>query len=166
MKKKTNSAFHNWKLISRNFSEVDSDLPQDIRDEALMCFEAAVSNRMAVGDAIQKVQKDVLSKCDERFKGQRYKGFIKFDFDTNVISITVSKNIFRRKKSKTSTYIGNKYNVMRIPFYYLIVVIFSFRLINLLVGIANFNLELEPKKWFVQILSWEDFQTQICIDKR
>ena len=98
MKKKTNSAFHNWKLISRNFSEVDSDLPQDIRDEALMCFEAAVSNRMAIGDAIQKVQKDVLSKCDERFKGQRYKGFIKFDFDTNVISITVSKIIFRRKK--------------------------------------------------------------------
>ena len=65
-----------------------------------MCFEAAVSNRMAVGDAIQKVQKDVLSKCDERFKGQRYKGFIKFDFDTNVISITVSKNIFRKKKIK------------------------------------------------------------------
>ena len=65
-----------------------------------MCFEAAVSNRMAVGDAIQKVQKDVLSKCDERFKGQRYKGFIKFDFDTNVISITVSKNIFRKRKSK------------------------------------------------------------------
>ena len=79
--------------ISINFSEVDSDLPQDIRDEALMCFEAAVSNRMSVGDAIQKVQKDVLSKCDERFKGQRYKGFIKFDFDTNVISITVSKNL-------------------------------------------------------------------------
>ena len=58
---------------------------------------------MAVGDAIQKVQKDVLSKCDERFKGQRYKGFIKFDFDTNVISITVSKNIFRKRKSKTYT---------------------------------------------------------------
>ena len=80
-----------------NFSEVDSDLPQDIRDEALMCFEAAVSNRMAVGDAIQKVQKDVLSKCDERFKGQRYKGFIKFDFDTNVISITVSKNLTKKQ---------------------------------------------------------------------
>ena len=144
-------------MISRNFSEVDSDLPQDIRDEALMCFEAAVSNRMAVGDAIQKVQKDVLSKCDERFKGQRYKGFIKFDFDTNVISITVSKNIFRKRKSKTYTCI---------PIYYLIFVIFSFRLINLLVGIANFNLELEPKKWFVQILSWEDFPTQICIVKR
>ena len=140
-----------------DFSEVDSDLPQDIRDEALMCFEAAVSNRMAVGDAIQKVQKDVLSKCDERFKGQRYKGFIKFDFDTNVISITVSKNIFRKRKSKTYTCI---------PIYYLIFVIFSFRLINLLAVIANFNLELEPKKWFVQILSWEDFQTQICINEK
>ena len=46
---------------------------------------------MNVGDAINKVQKDVLSKCDERFKGQRYKGFIKFDYDTNVISIQVRR---------------------------------------------------------------------------
>ena len=88
-----------------NFSEVDSDLPQDIRDEALMCFEAAVSNRMAVGDAIQKVQKDVLSKCDERFKGQRYKGFIKFDFDTNVISITVSKNLTKKTNVYCTRYL-------------------------------------------------------------
>ena len=49
---------------------------------------------MNVGDAINKVQKDVLSKCDERFKGQRYKGFIKFDYDTNVISIQVRRFYF------------------------------------------------------------------------
>ena len=44
---------------------------------------------MTVGDAITKVQKDVLSKCDEVFKGQRFKGFIKFDYDTSVVSIQV-----------------------------------------------------------------------------
>ena len=71
------------------FLEVESDLPENLRDEALLCFEAAVANRMSVGDAITKVQKDVLSKCDEVFKGQRFKGFIKFDYDTNVVSIQV-----------------------------------------------------------------------------
>ena len=77
------------KLLFIQPIDVDSDLPEDLREQALLCFEAAVSNHMNVGDAISKVQKDVLSKCDERFKGQRYKGFIKFDYDTNVISIQV-----------------------------------------------------------------------------
>ena len=68
---------------------MESDLPENLRDEALLCFEAAVANRMTVGDAITKVQKDVLSKCDDVYKGQRYKGFIKFDYDTSVVSIQV-----------------------------------------------------------------------------
>ena len=76
--------YHVWNL------EVESDLPTDLRDAALLCFEAAVANRMSVGDAINKVQKDVLVKCDEIFKGQRYKGFIKFDYDTSVVSIQVN----------------------------------------------------------------------------
>ena len=45
---------------------------------------------MQIGDAITKVQKDVLSKCDDVFKGQRFKGFIKFDYETNVVTINVS----------------------------------------------------------------------------
>ena len=69
--------------------EVESDLPENLRDEAVLCFEAAVANKMQIGDAITKVQKDVLSKCDEIYKGQRYKGFIKFDYDTNVVTINV-----------------------------------------------------------------------------
>ena len=69
---------------------MDSDLPEDLKKEAQLSFEAAVSNRMNIGDCITKVQKEVLSKCDERFKGQRYKGFIKFDYDSNIVSITVS----------------------------------------------------------------------------
>ena len=55
-------------------SEVESDLPDDLRDQALLAFKAAVDMKMSVGDAIAKVQKDVLSKCDEIFKGQRFKG--------------------------------------------------------------------------------------------
>ena len=71
-------------------SEVESDLPENLRDEAVLCFEAAVANKMQIGDAITKVQKDVLSKCDDVFKGQRFKGFIKFDYETNVVTINVS----------------------------------------------------------------------------
>ena len=57
----------------------------------MVCFEAAIANNLSVGDAVSKVQKDVLSKCDEVFKGKRYKGFIKFDYDTNCINIGVSQ---------------------------------------------------------------------------
>ena len=48
---------------------------------------------MQVGDAITKVQNDVLKKCDDVYKGQRYKGFIKFDYETNVVTINVSKYV-------------------------------------------------------------------------
>ena len=44
---------------------------------------------MNIGDAIKKVEDDVLSKCNEEFKGKRFKGFIKFNYDSNVISIQV-----------------------------------------------------------------------------
>jgi hypothetical protein len=77
------------KFINYIKLEVESDLPEDLKNEAVLCFEAAISNNLSVGDAVSKVQKDVLSKCDEVFKGKRYKGFIKFDYDTNCISIQV-----------------------------------------------------------------------------
>merc|ERR1712012_1224159 len=51
--------------IKRELQEVESDLPDDLRDQALLAFKAAVDMKMSVGDAIAKVQKDVLSKCDE-----------------------------------------------------------------------------------------------------
>ena len=69
---------------------MESDLPEDLKNEACSRFQAAIDNRMAIGDAIEKVQAEVLSKCNEIFKGKRYKGFIKFDYETNVISIQVS----------------------------------------------------------------------------
>ena len=68
---------------------MESNLPTDLREEAVLCFEAAVANRINIGDAIKKVQEDVLTKCNEAFKGKRYKGFIKFEYDSNIISIQV-----------------------------------------------------------------------------
>jgi hypothetical protein len=69
---------------------VESDLPEDLKNEAASRFQAAIDSRMAIGDAIEKVQAEVLTKCNEVFKGKRYKGFIKFDYETNTISIQVS----------------------------------------------------------------------------
>jgi hypothetical protein len=69
---------------------------------------------MTVGDAINKVQKDVLVKCDEVFKGQRYKGFIKFDYDTNVVSIQINK--FAGGNCQFSAGIGTKKMVCPDPF--------------------------------------------------
>lgn len=65
-------------------------MPEDIRDHALHVFQAAVMDHANVGDAIKRVQTEALSKIDERFKGERYKGFIKFDYDTSVVEIKVS----------------------------------------------------------------------------
>jgi hypothetical protein len=100
--------------VKGKLQEVESDLPDNLRDEALLCFEAAVANRMTVGDAITKVQKDVLSKCDEVFKGQRFKGFIKFDYDTNVVSIQINK--FAGGNCQFSAGIGTKKMVCPDPF--------------------------------------------------
>jgi len=100
--------------VKGKLQEVESDLPENLRDEAVLCFEAAVANKMPIGDAITKVQKDVLSKCDEVFKGQRFKGFIKFDYETNVVTINVNK--FAGGNSQFSAGIGTKKMVCPDPF--------------------------------------------------
>lgn len=71
------------------YTDVETNLPPDLKEESVLCFEAAVANRMNIGDAIKKVEEDVLSKCNEEFKGKRFKGFIKFNYDTNMIAIQV-----------------------------------------------------------------------------
>lgn len=100
--------------VKGKLQEVESDLPENLRDEALLCFEAAVANRMTVGDAITKVQKDVLSKCDDVFKSQRFKGFIKFDYETSVVSIQINK--FAGGNCQFSAGIGTKKMVCPDPF--------------------------------------------------
>ena len=68
---------------------VDSNLPPYLREEAVICFEAAIANRMNIGECIMKVEEDVLSKCNDEFKGNRYKGYITFNYESNMISIQV-----------------------------------------------------------------------------
>merc|ERR1712154_139746 len=71
--------------INGDLQEVESDLPEDIRDRALFVFRAAISDKATIQQAIEKVQKEALVEVETRFKGQRFKGFIKFDYDTSVI---------------------------------------------------------------------------------
>jgi len=100
--------------ISGELQEVESDLPEDIRDDALRVFRIAVDNKLSIKDAIEKVQKDALSEIEVRFKGQRFKGFIKFDYDTNVIQINVNK--FGNGNAQFSAGVGTKKMVCPDPF--------------------------------------------------
>jgi|ERR1712048_853755 len=59
--------------ISGELQEVESDLPEDIRDRALSVFRAAISDKATVQQAIEKVQKEALVEVENRFKGQRFK---------------------------------------------------------------------------------------------
>ena len=118
--------------ISGELQEVESDLPEDIRDRALSVFRAAVSDKATVQQAIEKVQKEALVEVETRFKGQRFKvvfyykllkpeidflcfqGFIKFDYDTSVISINVNK--FGNGNAQFSVGMGVKKMVCPDPF--------------------------------------------------
>ena len=71
-------------------SDVESDLPEDLKNEASLRFQAAIDSHLPIGSATEKVQEEVLSKCNDVFKGKRYKGFIRFEYESNVITINVS----------------------------------------------------------------------------
>merc|ERR1712193_432908 len=71
--------------IQGELQDVESDLPEDIMNNAMRVFRAAIADKCTIQQSIEKVQKDALSEVETRFKGQRFKGFIKFDYDTNVI---------------------------------------------------------------------------------
>ena len=73
-----------------SFSDVESDLPEDLKNEASLRFQAAIDSHLPIGSATEKVQEEVLSKCNDVFKGKRYKGFIRFEYESNVITINVS----------------------------------------------------------------------------
>jgi len=100
--------------ISGELQEVESDLPDDIRDDALRVFRLAVAQKCTIKDAIDKVQKEALIEVETRFKGQRFKGFIKFDYDTNVITINVNK--FGNGNAQFSAGVGTKKMVCPDPF--------------------------------------------------
>ena len=97
----SDNLYSNWVMTMINdikvinlFIDVESNLPPNLRDEAVLCFEAAVANRRNIGDAIKKVEDDVLTKCNAEFQGKRFKGFIKFNYDTNMIQINVSSEYY------------------------------------------------------------------------
>ena len=118
--------------IDGDLQEVESDLPEDIRDRALSVFRAAISDKATIQQAIEKVQKEALVEVETRFKGQRFKvriysskqqrrhligivqGFIKFDYDTSVISINVNK--FGNGNAQFSVGMGVKKMVCPDPF--------------------------------------------------
>ena len=102
-----------------------------LRDRALSVFRAAISDKFTVQQAIEKVQKEALVEVEERFKGQRFKvalklevsstfyldtlqGFIKFDYDTSVITINVNK--FGNGNAQFSVGMGVKKMVCPDPF--------------------------------------------------
>jgi len=100
--------------IKGKLESVDSDLPSDLQEEAQRCMESAVAQKMNIGDCIQKVQKDVLSKCNERYAGKRYKGFIKFEYESNIVNITINK--FGGGNCQFSAGVGAKKMVCPDPF--------------------------------------------------
>ena len=53
--------------------EVESTLPDNIKERALSVFKSAVSERYPIKDAIEKVQKEALCEIETVFKGQRFK---------------------------------------------------------------------------------------------
>ena len=65
-------------------------MPEDLKNEASLRFQAAIDSHLPIGSATEKVQEEVLSKCNDVFKGKRYKGFIRFEYESNVITINVS----------------------------------------------------------------------------
>ena len=48
-------SFKIWAYIVRDISEVESDLPEDIRDDALRVFRSAIAEKSTIQDAINKV---------------------------------------------------------------------------------------------------------------
>merc|ERR1712240_360470 len=88
--------------IKGKLEGVDSDLPSDLQEEAQRCMESAV------------VQKEVLSKCNERYAGKRYKGFIKFEYESNIVNITINK--FGGGNCQFSAGVGAKKMVCPDPF--------------------------------------------------
>merc|ERR1712168_1575501 len=100
--------------IEGELQEAESDLPEDIKDRALSVFRAAISDKSTIQHAIEKVQKEALVEVETRFKGQRFKGFIKFDYDTNVITINVNK--FGNGNAQFSVGMGVKKMVCPNPF--------------------------------------------------
>merc|ERR1712013_476930 len=94
--------------ISGELNEVESNLPENIKDRAVSVFKSAVSQGYPIIAAVEKVQNETV------FKGQRSKGFIKFDLDSWIITINVNK--FGNGSAQFSAGVGEKKLVCPDPF--------------------------------------------------
>merc|ERR1711935_187416 len=81
--------------IQGELQDVESDLPEDIMNDAMRVFRAAISDKCTIQQAIEK-------------------GFIKFDYDTSVITINVNK--FGNGNAQFSVGMGVKRMVCPDPF--------------------------------------------------
>merc|ERR1712042_372711 len=59
--------------ISGELNEVESNLPDNIKDRAVSVFKSAVSQSYPIIDVVEKVQKEALCEVETVFKGQRFK---------------------------------------------------------------------------------------------
>jgi len=100
--------------VQGKLQSVESDLPEDLKNEASLRFQAAIDSHLPIGSATEKVQEEVLSKCNDVFKGKRYKGFIRFEYESNVITININK--FAGGNCQFSSGIGTKKMVCPDPF--------------------------------------------------
>ena len=60
-------------MVYHLFVEVESNLPENMKDRALSVFKSAVSEKYPIIAAIEKVQKEALCEIETVFKGQRFK---------------------------------------------------------------------------------------------
>jgi len=100
--------------IQGELQDVESDLPEDVKTEALRVFRAAVHNQLPIGQAVEKVQKELKDMVDDKYKGKRLKGFVKMDYDTNVVEIKVNK--FAGGNCQLGAGVGTKKMVCPDPF--------------------------------------------------
>jgi len=100
--------------ITGELNEVESNLPDNIKDRAVSVFKSAVSQSYPIISAVEKVQNEALCEIETVFKGQRFKGFIKFDFDRWIITINVNK--FGNGSAQFSAGVGEKKLVCPDPF--------------------------------------------------
>ena len=54
-------------------SEVESNLPENIKDRAVSVLKSAVSQNYPIISAVEKVQNEALCEIETVFKGQRFK---------------------------------------------------------------------------------------------
>jgi hypothetical protein len=73
-----------------------------------------VDKGLPIGQCVEKVQKELQDMINEAYKGQRLKGFIKLDYDVNVIEIKVNK--FAGGNCQLGAGIGTKKSYCPDPF--------------------------------------------------